>query len=220
MSVQETEPAAVVVAQQFNPTVVSQKWLEEIELLRPGEIKGDFAFTSAFTQFATDQFRFLLIPDRVSIGLLVPPDQQQALLLERLAKLVQYVPHTPYTGLGLNFTFQVDPDDGDTARYTRGLFFDPGRPLCKAFDAPDARFGGYFSRSALGGRVKLNVKPAMAKLEKGAERHFVVLEVNLHYDIEIEKGAADRIVKYLENWDAARSLAEELVETITARDAK
>src|SRR5262245_48697252 len=116
MIVKETDTNTVVVAQQFNPTVVSQKWLEEIELLRPGEIKGDFAFTSAFSQFATDKFRFLVFPDRVAIGLLVGREEQKALLLDRLGKLVRAVPHTPYTGLGLNFQFQLSPQDGDTLR--------------------------------------------------------------------------------------------------------
>jgi hypothetical protein len=78
---------------------------------------------------------------------------------ETIGRIVEMLPHTPYRALGLNFTWHLTPDGGDVAALSRWLFFIPGRPLFRDFDAPDASFGAYLSRNLLGFRLKLDVKP-------------------------------------------------------------
>src|SRR5688572_15202082 len=109
MSVGASAAATVVVAQQFNPSVASQKWLEENGLLKPADLEAPFAFTNAFVKFITTDFDFLLLPDRLQFNLLAEPPRQKALVLEKVGNFVRAVPHTPYTGLGLNFSYQILP---------------------------------------------------------------------------------------------------------------
>jgi hypothetical protein len=215
MKVGSADSAAVVVAQQFNPSVVSQRWLEDLGLLKADDlVKEPFAFTSAFTQFSTREYSFFLIPERLLFGLRVPAEEQKSLLMGKFARFIKSVPHTPYTGLGLNFSYKIQPDDGDTCTATRSLFFRGDSQLYREFDAPDARFGAYFSRDVFGCRLKLDVRPAVVAANEGEVMHLLQMEFNFHHEITSGTDAADAIIRHLDNWDEAREYAAKLVKMI------
>ncbi len=219
MSVGPATAAAVIVAQQFNPSVASQKWLHDIGLLTMADLERPFAFTPAFAQFSGPDFDFLLLPERLQFTLLGDSSGQKDVLLDKVAKFVREVPHTPFTALGLNLTYQIVPAHGDTTRITRRLFFVPGSPLHAEFDDDGARFGGYMSRDVLGCRLKLAVRPAIEPLKEGGPpKHFVLMDFNFHHDLTPGGDAAETIVKNLEKWDDVRAHADRIARIVLARD--
>lgn len=221
MSIGPATAAAVVVAQQFNPSVASQKWLYDIGLLTQADLERPFAFTPAFAQFTGAEFSFLLLPERLQFTMLGEPAGQREILIDKLARFVREVPHTPFTALGLNLTYQIVPTAGDTTQITRRLFFVPGSPLHAEFDDDGARFGGYMSRDVLGCRLKLAVRPAIEPLvEGGPPKHFVAMDFNFHHDLTQGGDAAETIVKNLEKWDDVRDLADRIVRIVLAKDKK
>ena len=219
MALQVIEGNAVVVARQFNPTVTSQHWLVKTGLLADGDPGKDFVFTPLFSHFTNDEFDFLLVPERLQIAPLVEADKQQGLLIDRVGKLIKAVPHTPFVAVGLNFTVQIVPEHVDVIALTRRCFFVSGSPLHEEFDAPDARFGGYFSRDVLGMRLKLDVKPARG-IRPGweDERHFVNMDFNYQYDIKPEEDPVAQIVDCLSKWNEARSQVLRIADILTERD--
>jgi hypothetical protein len=218
-SVGSTAASAVVVAHQFNPSVASQKWLEENGLLRPADLEAPFAFTNAFSKFQTKDFDFLLLPDRLQFNLLAEPPYQKALVMEKVGSFVRAVPHTPYKALGLNFTYQVLSADGDTCALTRRLFFVPGGVLHEQFNDPGARFGGYMSRDMFDGRLKLTVRPTLESDKPGGPGvHYVLMEFNFHRDIVAGPKAVSQITEHLERWDDAREIARGIVDAVIAED--
>jgi hypothetical protein len=220
MSFRLMEPNAVVVARQFNPSIVSQMWLANTGIVPEGGFGEDFAFTPMFAQVVTDQFALQIIPERLQFTPKVPVDAQRVLITEKVGALVRALPHTPYTAVGLNFPFHLVPDQVDVRDFTRSLFFVPGSPAHQAFDTPDARFGGYMSRDVLGCRLKLDVKPGVLRSPAGADTHFVGLEFNFHRDVAPGPNAAEEVVEVLERWDEAKALACEIVQSVAQRDRK
>jgi hypothetical protein len=220
MSFRLMEPNAIVVARQFNPSIVSQMWLVNTGIVPDGGFGDEFAFTPVFAQVVTEQFALQIIPERLQFTPKVPVNEQKSLVTEKVGKFVRALPHTPYAAVGLNFSFHLVPDQIDVRDLTRSLFFVPDSPIHKAFDAPDAQFGGYVSRDALGCRFKLDVKPCTLKPASGGEQQFVALDFNFHRDIAPGPTAAEDVVKLLERWDEAKAIACEVVQSVAQRDRK
>src|SRR5437899_1423114 len=95
---------AVVVARQFNPSVLSQIWLVETGILQTTDFGGEFAFTPLFSQVTTKDFTLLVIPERLQFVPTVDENRQRAFIIEKVGAIVKALPHTPYTAMGMNFT--------------------------------------------------------------------------------------------------------------------
>jgi hypothetical protein len=204
----------VVVANQFNPSIVTQLWLVENELVsRDDFLHGGF-FTEVVANVPTRQFGLFVTPPQLQFAPAPDSEDQQRIITDKLGRFLQLLPHTPYSAIGLNFVWHLKPEDGDTARVTRELFFREGFPLFRAFDSPDARYGGYLSKDALGCRLKLDVKPIAITSPEGVDNR-VQFSFNFHYGIiHNAESPVSQIQRVLDQWNQARQITFDIVEEL------
>jgi len=218
MSLRLTEANTVVVARNFNLTVVNQAWLLKTGILTQEEMDGEYAFTTLFTQINSKEFAFLLSPERLQFAPKIAGEKQQELILRKVGKFVEALPHTPYVAIGMNFSVQYQPKELDVKDMTRRLFFVPESPLHQEFDTPDARFGGYMSMDALGCRLKMEVKPTVQVGGSDNPRHFISLDFNFHQDLEQGEVAVKDIEKTLNKWNEAKEMSIDVAKKLAGRD--
>ena len=200
---------AVIVANQFNPSILKQGWLMKVGVLGQDDIVEEGSiFSDKVVQLRSQYFHMLVLPGQLQFVPAVVPEQEQDLLLDKLGAIVRELPHTPYTALGLNFNWQLTPEDGDMGRLTRELFTTPDRPLYQRFGGDNARFGAYLSKDFSSFRLKLDVKPVTVEEEK--PHHRLMFSFNFHSDVD----GPEQIVERLGHWNEVRQEAREILEAV------
>ena len=214
MSFQLVNSNAVVAARQFNPSVLSQLWLVDNQIVAREEFADGGVFTEMIVQVNAAPFAILVTPDQLQFVPRVDPVAQQAIITERLGALIRALPHTPYTAVGLNFTWHKSSEErAEFGRISRRLFYREGSSLFREFQADDARFGGYLSKDCLGLRMKLDIKPMTTHTENIANE-LMQFAFNFHLDVFNREDRAESIVVALANWDAAREEATRIMDRI------
>jgi len=207
----------VIVAQQFNPSIVSQLWLVRHGLVAEEDFQPGSLFMDGLVQACTRRFGLLVTPQQLQLVPLVPEEEQEELIVQTVGTLVRTLPHTPFRALGVNFTWHLVPDDGDVHALTRRLFYIPRRPVFSDFDVPDADFGAYFSKNIFGYRLKLDVKPViMPQTEESEEPPESRLQMLFNYHADLPQGdeAAETIVGLLGHWREAAEESRRIAENI------
>lgn len=205
----------VIAAHHFNPSIFSQLWLVRNGIVGEEEFRPGCVFSDQAANIASESFDLLVIPPQLQFMPKVPSDQQGDLVAAKVGAVVGALPHTPYSAIGMNFFWHVELDDSNVQSFTRSLFFDPSRKICQHFDSEDARFGAYFSRDALGCRLKLDIKPITRHTgEESTE--LVQFAFNFHLDLpETGNQTVPTIENQLRIWDAARVESARTVKQVT-----
>jgi hypothetical protein len=206
MALQLINANAVIAARNFNPSVISQIWLVDNEIVTRDDFQPGFVFSDMVVSFRTKRFECLVAPERLQLTPNGGLEDQQRIVVESLGRIVELLPHTPFHAAGMNFTWHMLASDEDIRALSRRLFFS-NTPLYRAFDADDAQFGGYMSRDVLGCRLKLDVKPA--SLTQGTEKKVEMLQFafNFHLDIGSQRRSVECIKAFLAKWDEAIGIA-------------
>lgn len=206
---------AVVTAQRFNPTAAGQYQLITKGVLKEEEIGEGSIFTDVVVQVRSDRFHMLLLPEQLQFIPAVPQHEEQQLIVEKLGALVTALPVTPYQGLGLNFAWLYQPQDGDTNSASRAMFFVENRPLFAAFGDENTRYGGYLSKDFGEFRLKLDIKPVAIPTEEGGQEHRLQFAFNFHRDLG--KDSAIEIHERLGDWNQVLGEAERIIDAIEQR---
>jgi hypothetical protein len=205
----------VVVARQFNPTILNQHWLIANAIVREGELDlGESVFSPPFVQFCSAEFEFQAIPDRIQLSIKGAASDKHELVKRLMVGVVSRLPETPYSAIGINFLWRYGPLSAPSAIQKR-LFFNPTTPLADVFNTPDARYGAYYSMEAIGFRMKLTAVPMRTgNPDEPATAEFLDLNFNFHKDVSSHV----EILSLLEKWSEAKSKSEEIAVKIeTAR---
>lgn len=211
----------VVIARQFNPTVTNPVWLVKHGLVREDEIGEGCAFTNVFSQVVTEEMIFVLTPDQLQFTPRGEPERKQELAIAKVGEFVKLIPHTPFIAAGLNFNYQLFPENIGVQELCRSLFFVQDSQLHAIFDTEDARFGGYLSKDVLGCRLKLDVKPAYVQASNEPEAsHFIQFHFNYHMELLKEQAPVEKITSMLSKWNEASRLCETISDVILKRDKK
>ncbi|MBU0652030.1 MAG: hypothetical protein KKG96_04030 [Proteobacteria bacterium] len=204
----------VIIARQFNPSIISQYWLIKNGIFTEEEILPDSIFSPVIANVHSRDCQVLVLPEQLQFTSTLADPAAQELLISKLGKIVQALPHTPFVAAGLNFSWQVyDEDVASNAALGRKLFFRDDSLLYKFFDVDDARFGSYMSRDILGCRLKLDIKPVTVPRPEGTSNrlHF---GFNFHLQLT-EDDKAESILKLFQKWDEAKETAISLMKQIT-----
>ncbi|MBN2579063.1 MAG: hypothetical protein JXB10_08740 [Pirellulales bacterium] len=215
MAIQLVSSSVVVAAQHFNPSVAGQHWLVTNNVVFLDEIQVGSVFTDMFVQVSTRDFNLLIVPENCQIHIArhVDPEKQQKLISDRLGKIITLLPHTPYTGVGLNFIWHFFPDNETVEAACRRLFFSESMALHRLFNSIDARFGGYLSKNWKSFRLRLDIKPIMIALPDGQQNELIQLAFNYHRGILGRPEPWRDVVSTLEEWDATRDDSSSIVNT-------
>lgn len=205
--------AVVVVAQQFNPSIVSQAWLMQNAGMQADDFLPGCVFTDLIVQVRSRQFHALVLPEQLQF---VPVEgNEQQIIHEKLGAIVRALPHTPYRAVGLNFTWHLTAAEGrNMPEFGREMFYRDDQPLHRNFTEAGAHFGGYFSKDSHGFRLKLDVKPVIGPIEGGTE-HKLQFAFNFHRDFV--DNAAAQLAESLLLWDAVSGDAETIINSVERR---
>ncbi len=210
MNVNLAGSAVVIVARQFNPTIVDQLWLVENKIVAKDEFRRGCIFTDDLVHITTGGFSLLLAQNQIQFVPLVDPTSQQSLIEDRVGKLVATLPHTPCVAIGLNFTYHLFPPSSQgIADFSRQLFGNPTSKFFADFGSADAQFGAYCCKDYLKGRLKLDAKPVNSETTPLVEgeitsgemaKEFVMLNFNYHVDLD-RSDSVGQIAEVLESWN-------------------
>ncbi|MCF7960595.1 MAG: hypothetical protein K9M08_07620 [Pirellula sp.] len=211
---------AVVAAHQFNPSVVSQLWLVDhgIVLREEFEAGKGSVFSDMMVNVASEKLTMLVTPDQVQFSPTQPPPNEDGIVENRLGRLVRTLPHTPFSACGLNFTWLLEDDD--VIQVAKCLFFIPDSPLHHAFDVENSRFGGYMSKPALGGRLKLDIKPFSLRIPNGESTERLQFAFNFHVDVPQASSGVEAVVAHLANWNQAYEMTREIMQVLESEVVK
>lgn len=200
----------VVVARQFNPSVLSQHWLIKNDIVGEQEFQPGCLFTDHVVQVTTTDFSLLLLPQQLQVVPTKDDGSEQELLRVKVGTIVARLSHTPFVAVGMNFTWTITPDGGEEGvrGLTRRLFFQPDNRIQQRFDVPNAKFGCYLSKDTLDCRLKLDMKPIVITENNS---HALMAAFNYHLDLVGLDAPAEKIESMLGQWNAAKAEATDIV---------
>lgn len=204
----------IVLAQCFNPSIVSERWLVDREVAAEDEFGDTAVRTPQAAQHRIGAVELLVVQDRLQ-AMFNPGDLDA---VARACALVQHIthelPHTPYRALGTNFQYGIRMREEAFPGVVRRMFLSDDCPLAEGFSAPDAHFGGYFSTDVDGFRLKLDVKPVSVNVDEGTVPG-LRFAFNFHRDIG-DGDSMDAIRQIKESLDATPRCREFAVGMVAA----
>lgn len=187
--------AIVILARKHNPSIASKEWLEKKRIVT-GPF-GQFIHNDTISVMEGQHIALMLDESRLNLSLRKPAEDNTILLKNAALRFVKSLPETPYSAVGLNFTFVVP---------TGHLTLDPvletaNETLLRLFgEAYELVGNATFKFEDFG--VKINFPAAPAR-NGVAEASF-----NFHSDVNGQEEAAARIKMHR----AALRKAETIVE--------
>jgi len=202
----------VLLASSFNPSIFSQVWLKEQELVR-----SDFGPVSVSTpqvaQHSVGKLDLLVVPDRLQLAF--PPDDEDATEEAKglVVGVVRLLPHTPIKALGVNFVYRVEVAREVLPSVCRRFFLSEACPLSDDFKEEHALVGAFFSRPFDSGRLRLDVRPLE---EKAGEKGVIQMSFNFHWGLRLldQQALVKRVTEALDGWRKARDTARQLVRKL------
>lgn len=201
---------AIIVAQQFNPSIITQLWLVRNDILTEDDFREGCISSPMLSQINSREFSLLTMPNRLQFTPNDVAGENGNLVTTKLGGIVSRLPHTPYSAIGLNFTWHLDPEERKINELTRTIFY-RDIPLFREFDTEDARYGGYLSKNVLGCRLKLDIKPIIMSIP--TRKEYLQLAFNFHLDLTGDN-PADEILSLLNHWNEAQGLSSQIVGTL------
>lgn len=174
-------------------------------------------YSEAVVQLRTPQFLLFVLPNQLQFTPGEQVQDQQGLIQEKVGRIVERLPHTPYTAVGLNFVWHVRDDEAGIEQLSRELFFKTDSELCRCFDAPDAKFGMYLSRDLFGCRLKLDIKPIVVNGSDQPEMQRLQFAFNFHKDLADSGEPVRQIQEMLGRWDEIAAESRRIVKSLERR---
>ena len=212
MKMEKLQANVVIIARQFNPSIISQHWLIKNNILAEDDFEDGSVFSPVMVNVQSTVCHILVLPDQLQFSPKTNSESEQALLNSKLGDIIKLLPHTPFVAAGINFSWHVNRNDMSLSTLSRKLFFRADDPLCQAFNTEDARFGSYMSKDVIGCRLKLDVKPVTINLPEGTIER-LQFAFNFHRELT-ENNGVDGIVDLLTKWDSAQKMAFDIVNSI------
>lgn len=211
LTLHELRSNAVVLAKQFNPTIVSQLWLVENGIVSAAEFRPGCVFTELFCNVVADGFNLLVAPEQLQFTPSRTDVESESIAARVVGTFVNTLPHTPYVACGLNFTWLIEtPPQESVAAFSRRMFFNPNCEVFRQFDVPEAMFGAAVSRPAFDGLLTMDCKPTPSD-PVGVQCNF-----NLHVELDrADSRSTKRILELLENWNEVKNLSLSIMQAIT-----
>jgi hypothetical protein len=129
-----------------------------------------------------------------------------------LGSVIRYLPETPYSGIGLNFTWNFAPSL-TMHEATKRLFFLQNSPISRNFDTGDARYGAYYSKDVLGFRLKLTALPKLVPDMRDGQP--VLSEcIQFAFNFHSESTSVDDLVAKLGQWLATKDVALGMIQAV------
>jgi len=201
---------ATIVAQQFNPSIITQLWLVRNEILSEDDFREGCITSPMVSQINSREFSLLTLPALLQFVPNNVEGENGDLVRTKLGSIVSKLPHTPYNAIGLNFLWHLDPEGTGMNELTKSIFY-RDIALFREFNTEDARYGGYLSKDAFGCRLKLDIKPVIVSVP--TKKEYLQFAFNFNLDLS-GNNPVEEISLLLTRWNEARALSLQIVRSI------
>lgn len=204
------QTSVVVVASQFNPSIVTQYWLIKNSIFAEEDFTKDCMFSAEMVNIVTDSLNIRLSPKMLTAFLLTNNfDRDFESVNNKITKILNLLPETPFDAVGMNFMWRIDTEDKAVSDFGKSLFFKSDSKLFEEFNTEDAGFGAYMSKNVLGCRLKMEIKPVFQVIDNNicSRMQFVF---NFHLDLTSENKSAE-ILEFLAKWKEASLLSSKIL---------
>lgn len=198
----------VLIANSFNPSVFSQSWLINNQILDEKEFKPQSIFSEQIVQVVTDDLTLLVLPDQLQINANNDEISFEN-ITSKLETIVTKLPFIPYKKMGINFIHYISSLDKDGNDLTKKYFYNSQQPLYSLFSSVDSRSGICLSKnSSLGSRLKLDIKPVDLRDSKKA------IQFSFNYHFELNDNPQNKIIEALGSWNLFYEETKKMVEAV------
>ena len=206
--------SAIIAARNVNPSIFRDHWLIINEFVHPTEMGPGCVFTDAFANIVSRHFNLTVTPEQIQ---LTPKPVESPSSVALLGQMVRELPHTPYTGMGLNFVWHVRGEDEALLGLQRSLFKCQSR-FHSHFADENCHFGAYASKDFGDCRLKLDARPLRVH-HPPTKTVFPSIQFafNFHRDLSNAEAVAE-IEETLTTWTEAYEASYELVEGCIQHD--
>ncbi len=205
----------VIIASTFNINILNPVWLYKNKIFTEKELQGATCLP-VLVEAQSDNFRLHIVPDRLQFSINPKFKNAKELLISKIGRLIELLPHTPFTAAGLNFTYNVTPSNKDINKLSRSLFCNEKSILFDDLEEDNVRFGGYFSKDLLGTRFRLDAKPISTPM-KNKEKEMLQFAYNFNISLT-QENEQTTILDLFNKWDDAKLICQELTNKINLKD--
>lgn len=97
----------VIVANQFNPSIIDRLWLVRHQVLTEDDFLEGSISVPIVSQVRSKHFNLTVLPDQLQFSPIKEIDAPADVVRIKLGLIVDKLPETPYTAIGANFTWQA-----------------------------------------------------------------------------------------------------------------
>lgn len=173
----------VILARNYNPSIVSKDWLQDKGLLR-GAV-SNFVHTPAFSLVQTDQLALVVDENRLQLSLQRPSEWTLRILRDTADDFVQALPETPYTGVGFNLHYQVPKEE-----FVLESLLSVNRERLAGLVGERNEMGGKIVFEYNGFVAKMDISPSLGEDEA------VRVDFNFHADIRGSSEVREQLSLY------------------------
>lgn len=207
MKVALRKATIVVLANLFNPSIVTRDWLKREGIVKEEPLKCANVPTLAL--FESNSYVLTVSPDRFEATLkIIEPVDHLIAGISSLASItktfVEKLHHTPYRSLGINYIWSVKVEgDENVSSLLKDIFVSSKEGFLRLFPENDYQVGGiiYFPYDVF--RVKLIVEPSEGY-------------VTCNFNYSLATSDYEKIIKNIvmaeKNWDNSRNILNALFE--------
>jgi len=213
-----TDSSVVVSAADVNLSIFKPPWLTKSGFLRQDELEGQIVISPVVVQIPTKGFQLTVLPNRIQMNFRGPAPGSNPEVERVMGGIVRILPHTPYSGCGLNFNYLVTVAANNYRSWDERLCASEAARKAGALDLDDARFGTYFSFNALGARLKLDAKPtytiaSVCKIDEDWQEGSEVIRLNFNYHFAVADGETSEkpVLSALDKWEEAATHSRSIV---------
>lgn len=189
----------VILAKSHNPTIVSKDWLKLRKIVEDKENFTKFTHTPILSFVETENFRFIVDPDRLQISITKINEENIKNLPIITEKYINQLPETSYTAIGLNYNYNIELQ----AEYLKDIFSPDENNFKKLFS----------DEYQLGGTIIFNYKKFIVKTELNPlfnEKDKIAANFNFHCDSKDTKEIKMRIRSYFEMRKKSQEILKDL----------
>ena len=175
-----------VVARNFNPSIFTQQWLINKNVIDEGDSDGQQIFTPQFVHVSNNRFRLTVLPEQLIFETENSPEETFVEIVNtKLTLIINALNETPFVAVGVNFQWHVIDTEQNIGGVSKSLF-DKGTGIYSLFSTEDARYGAYMSKDFLNARLKLDIKPIIDQ-NNDDKKEFIMPAFNFHRDLSSDK---------------------------------
>ncbi len=150
----------VVVANSFNPSIFSSRWLEKQGVIKSDEVVEPEMLTPVAAKITTKEYGLLVVPERLQLTFNKDVKTKKSTIDNVVMKIINELKHTPFSAAGFNYIFEYWPSDSGKFIELNQKLLSNYNPIANSVGkGAKTRYGFSCIEKVNGFEMRLDVKP-------------------------------------------------------------